>query len=254
MSALNLFDYYNFRARLQPAFLALVPLAIGVFAWAPPGAKWATALWSLLGSAGFTFFLANLARNKGKQLEPELWKVWGGGPTTALLRHAGTANPVLRERWHQQLAKASGLPLPTIDQERDDPRRADEMYEAATRILIGKMRDTRVYPFVFRDNVNYGFCRNLLALRKLALVCAAIGLCASSGSALWSWKSTFDNYPSLGCVAVNVALLLWWLFTVNSNWVKVPAMNYAQHLFEGLEKLAEPKARKPKQAKTALDT
>jgi hypothetical protein len=55
----NYFDHYGFRARLQPAFLALAPVAVGVMAWAQPGAKWVTALWSLLGAAGFTFFLAN---------------------------------------------------------------------------------------------------------------------------------------------------------------------------------------------------
>jgi hypothetical protein len=248
MSALDVFDHYGFRARLQPAFLALVPLAIAALAWAQPGAKWETALWSLLGSAGFTFFLANVARNRGKRLEPKLWKAWGGAPTTVLIRHGGTANPVLRERWHQQLTKITGLPLPTADQERDQPMRADEMYEAATRIIIGKMRDTKAYPFVYRGNVNYGFCRNLFALRGLGLFCAALGLCLSIGAGFWPSKHGDTDYLPWGCSVACCGLLLWWFFTITDQWVKIPATNYAQHLLEGMEKLVSPKApRRSKQ-------
>jgi hypothetical protein len=92
MTEKKLFDHYSFRARLQPAFLALLPIAIGVMAWAPPGAKWMTSIWSLLSAAGFTLLLANMARNRGKGIERELWKSWGGAPTTQLFRHRGEAN------------------------------------------------------------------------------------------------------------------------------------------------------------------
>ena len=33
-----------------------------------------------LGTAGFTYFLAVIARNQGKQLEPGLWRSWGQWP------------------------------------------------------------------------------------------------------------------------------------------------------------------------------
>src|ERR1700730_13897443 len=85
MTVLGHFDHYSFRARLQPAFLTLLPLVVGALAWAEPGAKWFTLLGSLLSTAGLTFFLANFARNRGKAIEPALWKSWGGAPTTLLL-------------------------------------------------------------------------------------------------------------------------------------------------------------------------
>src|SRR6266446_5216374 len=59
MMNLKLFDHYSFRARLQPALLTLLPAAIGVFAWTGPGVKWSSALWTLFGTAGGTFFLAS---------------------------------------------------------------------------------------------------------------------------------------------------------------------------------------------------
>ena len=243
MTDSKLFDYYSFRARLQPAFLALVPLALGAFAWAQPGAKWLTAIWSLLGAAGFTFFLANVARNRGKSIEPELWESWGGTPTTQLLRHSGPGNSDLRERWHKQLSKLLGKPLPTPEEERNNPVRADEMYEAATHLLIGKTRDIKTFPFVYRDNVNYGFCRNLFALRRLGITAALLGLLASAGAGWWSLKAGKLEYLPWGCALICGGLLLWWIFTVTSQWVKVPAMNYAHHLLEATEKISRVKNR-----------
>lgn len=247
MSMLHLFDHYSFRARLQPAFLALVPLAVGAFACAHPGAKWATALWSLLGSAGFTFFLANVARNRGKALESALWKSWGGAPTTLALRHSGQGNSVLRECWHEQLKRITGLPLPTAEQEARDPQQADEIYDAVTRIIIGKMRDTKAFPFVYRDNVNYGFCRNLYALRPLGLMSSVLGLCLCMGAAGWKYFEGANDYVPWAGMVICVGLGAWFYSTVTAQWVRVPAMTYSQHLMEGMEKLEKPKAvRKPK--------
>ena len=235
----QLFDHYALRARLQPAFLTLVPLAIAASAWAQPGAKWMTAIWSLLGTAGFTFFLSTVARNRGKRIEAELWKSWGGTPTTQFLRHSGPANPVLRARWHAHLAKLLASPLPSPEEERQDPAKADAIYEAATRLLIGKTRDKKVYEFVYRENVNYGFCRNLYALRGLGICVALIGLIASVAAGWCARAAIPVDYLPWGSAVACLALLLWWIFTVRASWVRIPADNFAQHLFESCEKLAK---------------
>jgi hypothetical protein len=181
----------------------------------------------LLFSAGFTFFLANVARNWGKSIEEKLRKSWGGFPATQLLRHSGPANPDLRERWYKQLSKLLGKPLPTAEEERQDPARADEVYEAVTRLLINKTQDLRIYPFIYRENVNYGFCRNLYPLRTLAIGIALLGLSVSICAGFWFLRAGEIDYFAWACAAVCGALLLWWIFAVNSVWVKVPAMNYA---------------------------
>jgi hypothetical protein len=242
MNNLGLFDHYSFRARLQPAFVALLPIAMCVMAWAQPGTKWVTALWSLLGAAGFTFFLSNVARNRGKSIEPKLWESWGGAPTTQLLRHRGGANPILRDRWHQQLAKLLGRQMPTAEEEANDPAAADAVYEAGTKLLIGKTYNSKAYPFVYRDNVNYGFCRNLYGLRGLGISASIIGTIGSlAAGAFFILHGQGQLLPG-ACACICLAMLLWWIFTVTASWVKVPAMNYAQHLFGAAEKL--PKARK----------
>lgn len=241
MKMTSFYDHYSFRARLQPAFIALLPVALGAMAWALPGAKWITAIWSLLGAAGFTFFLANLARNRGKSIEPALWKAWDGSPAVRFLRHRGDSNSVLRERWHLKLEKLLGRRMPTQLEEENDPTAADAVYEAATRLLIGKTYDQKAYPFVFRDNVNYGFCRNLYGLRGLGLISSVVGLGVSLSAALSSHRAGHLEALSMGCSGVCFALLLWWIFTVKAAWVRVPAENYARHLFASLETVQDPK-------------
>ena len=236
---MSYFDHYSFRARLQPAFLALVPIAVGVVAWAQPGAKWVTALWSLLGAAGFTFFLANVARNRGKSIEPRLWESWGGTPTTQLLRHRGEANPILRERWHLQLANLLGRPMPTAEEEAANPAAADALYEAGTKLLIGKTYNAKMHSFVYRDNVNYGFCRNLYGLRGLGIVASSIGAIASIGAGVYFITQGKAQLLPWACTGTCLAMLLWWFLTVTAAWVKVPAWNYACHLFAAAENVSK---------------
>src|SRR5260370_27884247 len=138
MTDWKLFDAYSLRARLQPALLAVLPAALAIFAWIGPSARWLASLWTIFGTAGGTYLLAVIARNRGRQLEPALWQSWGGAPTTQLLRHRGPANPVLRQRWHDYFSILLGLVCPTAQQEATNPGKADEFYAAGTRILIDK--------------------------------------------------------------------------------------------------------------------
>jgi hypothetical protein len=231
----KLFDHYSLRARLQPALLASMPLVVGAVAWLKLSAWWPSAIWGLFVTAGFTFFLANVARNRGKALEPTLWSIWGGAPTTQLLRHSGPANPVMRERWHKQLAKILGKKLPTKEQELKDGAQADAIYEAGVRLLIGKTRDVKAYPLVYGENVSYGFCRNLFGLKSIGISVSLFGLAASIASGLALGLSVTDLLPWI-CATICLFQLLWWIFIVRADWVKVPAMNYAQHLLESAEK------------------
>ena len=66
---------------------------------------------------------------------------------------------------------------------------------------------------------------------------------ASAGAGWWSLKAGKFEYLPWGCALICFGLLLWWIFTVTANWVRVPAMNYAQHLLEATEKISAMKNR-----------
>jgi len=80
-------DAYTVRARFAPALLVMFPIGLAIIAWFPAqfigwGLLVGAAFWS-----GSTLLLAELGRDLGKQKQPTLYGLWGGAPTTQLLRH-----------------------------------------------------------------------------------------------------------------------------------------------------------------------
>jgi hypothetical protein len=247
MTSWNLFDHYSLRARLQPGLITLLPIALGVFAWSEPGARWMTALWTTLGTSGATYLLAIMARNRGKAIEPALWESWGGTPTTQLLRHSGPGNPVLRERWHESLAKLLKKPLPTASEEAADPAAADAVYVAVTRLLINERRDAKAFPLIYKENVNYGFCRNLHAQRAVGIGAAITGIAASVAAGIYFAAGGKVLILPWVCAAIGFLMLLSWIFVFTGLWVKVPAFAYSERLLESSD--AQPKVAKPRAPK-----
>lgn len=244
MNLSQLFDHYSYRARLQPALITLFPLALGVIAWTGPGKQWMTSIWSVAGTAGLTFLLANVVRNRGKQVEPVLWREWGGAPTTQLLRHRGPGNSVTRERWHRTIPKLTGYQLPTAEEEQADPHRADESYEAAVRNLIGQRRDPKKHPLVYKENVLYGFTRNLYAMRGIGIGFSVVGL-AVSVFAIYSFRAQGREEVIPWVSAVLCAVLLGaWIFRINSAAVRVPAFAYATRLLESSDGVTRARSAK----------
>jgi len=243
MTNLNIFDLYSLRARLQPALLTLLPAAIGVFAWTGPGVKWQSALWTLFGTAGGTYFLAILARNFGKQIEPGLWLSWGGAPTTQMLRHRGPANTVMRERWHKTLSKLLGRQFPSVQEEAANPSSADNIYDAAVKLQISKTRDTKKHHLLFKENIQYGFCRNLFAMRTTGIIITFFGMVVSCAAGVWDVHSGAPRIAPWVCTAADALFLYWWVFTIKADWVRVPAFAYAERLFETTETLSRPKTK-----------
>jgi hypothetical protein len=236
----NLFDHYSLRARLQPALLTLLPLALGAFAWVGPGDRALSALWTLFGSVGGTYFLAVVARNRGKEIEPNLWASWGGTPTTQLLRHSGSANPIMRERWHNHLARLLGQILPSPEVEKADPASADRIYEAGVKLLIIKTRENKTTLF-YKENVQYGFCRNLYAMKSVGIVISLAGTIASSAAGFWFVHCGRPQILPWFCAAISLFLFIGWVSVVRASWVKVPAFAYAERLLESTDKVTRAK-------------
>jgi len=99
----DVFNAYVRRARLQPAMIVAIPLGLATLAWSPGGIPGWSLIWSLFVFCGGTALMAQVARDRGKKKEPELFTSWGGKPTTCLLRHRDAANKTILSRRHQKL-------------------------------------------------------------------------------------------------------------------------------------------------------
>jgi hypothetical protein len=234
------FDSYTWRARIVPAFLVFLPLAIAAFLWIPSIELVGRLAGVVLGPLGIAMLMAQVGRDLGYKKQPRLWNQWGGAPTTQLLRHRNLkTNPVLREQYHRKLkGLQSDLEIPTPKEEAQDPQRADHIYEVCIRHLITRTRDRKQFPLVFHENLNYGFRRNLWGLKIFGTLFALAGL-AACGLNLWlNWKQA-QGIATEAVVsgAFNLLLMLFWVFWVTPGWVRIAADAYAARLLETCEQL-----------------
>lgn len=239
----SLLDVYSLKARVFPAFLTLLPAAVALTAWASFASIPETALLGLGANAVIGFFVAERVRDVGKLKEKLLWSSWGGPPTTQLLRHRNLdLGKDIRAGWHRSLEKITGLALPTSASESRSPQQADAAYESAVFQLREKTRDVDRYPLVFKENVSYGFRRNLLALKPVGLILSVCALFASLAKVLTDIYNGFGVtlHPSmalLSCTFIAVS----WIMVVNSDWVRTSAFEYAKRLLGASLLLAEPR-------------
>jgi hypothetical protein len=229
-------DAYSFQARFVPMLVTVLPPIVLLGAGIVTTTRLGIASGLVLTVASATF--SQLGRDRGKQLEPDLWASWGGAPTLRRLRYAGAIDRGIVDRLHARIADVLDDPLPTADEESADPAAADRRYTEATRRLIARATDHDRFPLVFAENINYGMRRNLLGLRSPGLVIAAVTTLAAILLILLS-SGHPDQRIGRYAPALVVAMieLLFWRTIVSADWVKPAAEAYADRLMESTELL-----------------
>jgi hypothetical protein len=127
-----------------------------------------------------------------------------------------------------------GEPLPTEAEEEANPDEADQRYEVAVAALRDRTRDESRFRLVAEENAEYGFRRNCLGLRPLAVGVAFLVLSVSGTLFLCGSHSQF-LLPG----AVSVLALVFWLAVVTDEWVRSAADRYAVRLLETVESLLD---------------
>lgn len=231
-------DTYERKARLYPALLSFLPIALSMTVQPAFAASIEKHLLSVVVACGVIYLLANIARMLGKAEENRLYRSWGGAPTTQLLRHAdANIDPHTKKRYHAFLERKLKFGLPSKEDEEADPIKSDEAYRAATKWLIEKCKDKKNYPIQFSENISYGFHRNAYGLRWIALFSCSFGL-------LWLILipelrlSVQDlSIPKIATLAFELAIAVVWLSYFTSLRVKQAGMAYAERLFRACDNL-----------------
>lgn len=246
MAAIDLIrDPYQRQARVVPGLLVALPLLIPLVCVYGPKNPILTAVVGLLGSCGAIYALASVARGLGKRLEDRLKREWGGMPTTLMLRHGDPfLDRVTKERYHALMTTKLGIIAPTAAAEAADPRAADEIYMGATRRLIERTRGDR--GLLFKENVAYGFHRNMTAVKPLGLVSCAFGIAYGlviagviQHSPLgWAWEHLLNPGLAAGVtLLVSVTLAAAWVLYFTRDAVRRIGFAYGERLFERLPAL-----------------
>lgn len=174
-------DQYDRGARLYPAMITMFPALVAGSVLVPHffGKDALALLLALVSTCGLLVLVAHVARDAGKVKEPGWFLAAGGKPSVAMLRHRDRRVPGPDKAHHHQFlaAHVPGLCLPSAEQEAADPAGADEAYGRAVNWLLEQTRDQARFGLLFRRNLEYGFRRNLTALRNAALSLDAVLVC-----------------------------------------------------------------------------
>jgi ABC-type multidrug transport system fused ATPase/permease subunit len=245
----QLTDSYDRKARLYPALLLIAPVVAVITA--AVSAKY-SALQAIVAGAvscGGAFLLTQLARDAGKNLEAKLLPKWDGLPSVVIFRHRDKRfDSITKARYHRAMASLiKTAKSPTEEQEREEPHAADEIYTAWSNYLRTHTRDQKRFALLFKENINYGYRRNVLGLRPVGISFSIIA-CAIAVLRLWIvYRGTGQiDQAMLGAGAFSFVLFILWVFRFSPNWVRVPADAYAYRLIESIDSLGPAKATQKK--------
>lgn len=247
-------DPYERKARLAPGLLATLPLLVPLVCVYGARHPILTGLVALLAGCGAIYTLASVARLRGKRLEDKLVQRWGGMPTTIVLRHRDhTLDSVSKRRYHDAIVYKLGIAMPTAEDEMVDPAKADDAYVGATKRLREMTRSNK--SLLLKENIAYGFHRNMLAMKPIGIVTCLFGLLYGLVLAgvveIDPLAVNLVNLARPGLAAamtlvIAVVLLASWLFYFDADAVKRIGFAYAERLFECLPSLpAVVKRKKP---------
>lgn len=258
----RLADPYDRQARLYPALLAIAPAVLTASTLYAAHATLLTSAAALLVTCGVMFWLANLARDRGKALESDLFHAWGGKPSVQLLRHSDMRiDAVTKQRYHAALSTALRVHLPSAEVEARETGHANAVYESATKWLLEQTRDTRRFALLFKENIAYGFRRNMLGLKPYGTsisIASFFWTLATSGLTQTNQLSSIPDRLAilppgqLVAIAGTAFLTALWLVGTTKAKVKIAAFAYAERLLAACESMdtVPPKAkttRKPKE-------
>lgn len=246
------FDEYSFNARVKPALLLVFPIFISLLILFEPARTWTGSTVTFLLAFGVLNFAANQMSAKGNDLQEKLFENWGGSPTTIILRHTdNTLDSFTKLRYMDRLEHLIPNFTPTTpESEKINPKHADELYMSAANYLREHTRDTAKYPLIFKENIAYGFSRNLRAFKSLGIFILALSLIASLVSIYLgipnigniSFESTIRSVPfaHIGLIVIHLAMFWVWIFLVTEKWVRTRSFAYAKRLYSACEKIASP--------------
>jgi len=251
MEIFKFFDAYSIRARLFPAIIAAAP----AFAALTLLISWKSfALSNLIASLGILvllFAIADFSRSRGRAIQDKLYIEHGGTPSiTMFRRNDKTIDAGSKDRYRVFLAGKLAVEAPSSVEESTNQAAADEFYGQCGNWLRQNTRDTKKFPILFTENITYGFRRNLLGVKVLAL-CLNVIVVGVSTLILWrlSWDIDAPQGSRITVVLiVAIAHAAYMLLAVNRTAVWDASEAYGRELILSCESFLEQSSSPSKKA------
>jgi hypothetical protein len=211
----NFLDAYELKARVAPGLILALPVIADAVYAVPNLSSWPIFTTGSLCSLALLYGLSQVVRARGEAIEVELWASWGGPPSTRFMRHRDRKfTEDLKASIAQALKKEFGARLLLREEEASNGVQADKVIDDAFRQVRQLLRERDPDGLWFKHNMDYGFCRNLLACRWLWVF---IALASTAFAAIYSWK-TSGNVFNLASVTGALSLIC----AAYVGWVVLP--------------------------------
>jgi hypothetical protein len=211
-------DAYDVKARVAPGLIIALPLMVAVFYAAPIVTSWPIFTASGVCSLAMLYGLSHFVRARGKAIEAKLWDEWGGPPSTRFMRHRDTTfGSDLKTSIRQALVKKFSSGLLSPDEEARNPGRADKAIVDAFRQVRSYLRQHDPDGLWFKHDIEYGFCRNLLACREPWVV---VALCATALASIYgvsTGRGVLNPGSAIGCLSFLIAAYIGWAILPNAT-------------------------------------
>ncbi|WP_018405473.1 hypothetical protein [Marinobacter gelidimuriae] len=243
------FDEYSFNARVKPALFLVFPIFISLLVLFEPVRTWEGSGLTFLVAFGIINFAANQMSSKGNELQENLFKKWGGAPTTIILRHFdNTLDSFTKSRYMEKLRLVvQNFSPTTYEYERLNPAEADALYASASNYLREHTRDTAKYNLLFKENISYGFSRNIRSFKIMGIFITLASILGSLLAIYFSFLgiesitigSLVSEVPFeyVGLIIIHLSMLWAWVFLVTEKWVRTRAFAYAKRLYSACEQI-----------------
>jgi len=233
----NIFDFYEYKARLFPVLLTILVPVISIILIAPwllPQQMQPLSLAVLLVILVALVPLEILVRKRGKIIEKELFADWGGAPTSLiLLISKSQLNPLLLNKYRSFLeSKIHDLKFPSEAEEIEQPKKSVEICDFAIKWLLEATRDKKTFPLILRENANYGYLRNFLGIKRLTLLVYFFTLIVTiwHGLSLEKYDLSIVTFLAFSAIVTPIFGIILLSIVVTKNNVKEAAFDYAKTL------------------------
>jgi hypothetical protein len=223
---------YERRARLAPGLLVIAPIADLVVALGFDKYPIVAGVLGLVSLGAGGFVLSLFVGNFGRAIEPALYRSWGGKPSTQLLRCDGSSETAIRRQTRRTaIQKVTGIKFLTVRAERRDGSRADELIDLAISQVrpLGRRPE---FPLIEQESAQYGFERNLFAVRWIGR--------ATTYASLLGFAIGFlllpEHYSVSSVVGAIVCLAItaFWLFAPSAERTRMAGFRYAEQLLNAV--------------------
>lgn len=230
-------DSYEMKARYAPGLLLALPVLLTLWTCFAGEVKEISGVVNGIFSIVIVYGLSVLVRAMGKGLEPKLIAKWGGLPSTLIVSVSDcTIGPEIKRQYLQAAARYFKLPVPTMEDEARDPKRAGEMVEQVFTRIKGIIRQKDRNGLWSIANADYGFARNLLGSRIIWLALCLLGA-ATGGFFLYRQPTSLLVIGLISnCLCLAACIALGWLLL--PRYTRQVAFRYAESAWESFFAIA----------------